>query len=227
MSYRISIAIFIIFVLFPISFSIISPGGHAIASGVENALVGDVDSDGQVDLPDMLISLQVAAGIPPEPSIFNSVDLNGDQQIGIVEAIFCMQWIAGLQSPAEDWRADLSDVTGDSFGSVDFTLNQDVFGSVVACGSYEVQFAGEVITGDFDEQPVTINGSQISSEYDGTMVLPPEYGGSEVSFTLSLNGTTSSGTGSGSWQVDFDHPLIPDLAGTWSGQRTLGKLVTR
>ena len=59
------------------------------------------------------------------------------------------------------------------------------------------------------------------------MVLQPEYGGSEVNFTLSFNGTTASGSGSGGWQVDFDQPLIPDLSGTWSGERTLGKLVTR
>ena len=91
----------------------------------------------------------VAVGILPGPLIFNSADLSSDQQFEIVEAIFfCMQWIEGVQSLTEDWRGDLSSATGDPFGTADFTLRQGVIGSGVACGSYEVQFTGEVSTGD-------------------------------------------------------------------------------
>ena len=49
-------------------------------------LPGDVDGSGHIDLADAILSLQVAAGLSPE-QVENSADIDGDQKIGMAEAL--------------------------------------------------------------------------------------------------------------------------------------------
>ena len=60
-------------------------------------LQGDVDNSGTVDLTDVILALQVAAGLSPAKPVFTETDVNGDGKIGIPEAIFGLQKIAGLR----------------------------------------------------------------------------------------------------------------------------------
>jgi hypothetical protein len=58
---------------------------------------GDVNLNGIVDLTDIILALQVIAGIVPVDAIGNDADVNGDDKIGMAEAIYVMQKVAGLR----------------------------------------------------------------------------------------------------------------------------------
>ncbi len=49
-------------------------------------LAGDVDNSGSIDLADIILSLQVTAGLSPE-SVLSDADIGGDQKIGMEEAL--------------------------------------------------------------------------------------------------------------------------------------------
>jgi M6 family metalloprotease-like protein len=58
-------------------------------------LLGDLDLSGFVDLRDALLALQLTSGtIPSDVSISVAADVNNDQQLGLVEAIFVLQQLA-------------------------------------------------------------------------------------------------------------------------------------
>ncbi len=53
-------------------------------------LVGDINTNGKIDLADVILSLQVSAGISTTaPDI--KADVNNDQKIGLVEAVYALQ----------------------------------------------------------------------------------------------------------------------------------------
>lgn len=58
--------------------------------------MGDINGDSQVDLTDVLLSLQVVSGIIPTANINAVADVNNDQKIGIEEAIYMMQVVSGF-----------------------------------------------------------------------------------------------------------------------------------
>ncbi len=60
------------------------------------ALIGDVNNDTAIDLKDVILSLQVCAGLYPSDVVLTG-DVNGDHKIGLEEAIFGLQVIAGLR----------------------------------------------------------------------------------------------------------------------------------
>ncbi len=55
---------------------------------------GDVDSDGSVSLEDVIMILQVCAGIPTVSTLHPGADVNEDRKIGLVEALYVIQKIA-------------------------------------------------------------------------------------------------------------------------------------
>jgi len=57
---------------------------------------GDVNGDGNVNLKDVILTLQVISGINPSQNVYQAADVNGDGKIGLSEAIFIMQRISGL-----------------------------------------------------------------------------------------------------------------------------------
>jgi len=59
---------------------------------------GDVDGDGDIDLQDSIIALQVLISAPPSTGFYTSSDINGDYRIGIEEAIYALQRLAGLRN---------------------------------------------------------------------------------------------------------------------------------
>jgi hypothetical protein len=60
--------------------------------------VGDLNLDGNIDLADALIALQVTAGLPigGQPNMLCS-DINNDMKIGLGEAIYILQTVSGLR----------------------------------------------------------------------------------------------------------------------------------
>ncbi len=211
-----------------IAVCIVFLAGFAFAAPNESAttIIGDVNSDGQVDLADILICLQISAGAEAGGSALLEADVNGDHRINLMDAIFDMQWLSGITGPEEEWTADIYDASSQLLGTLNFVLRQAVSGEVVADGDYSVEY-GDTITGDFTNQPVTIEGNQITSVYSDTVTLPPAYGGFSVQFTLLITGTTDCESMAGTWAVDFDHLMVPDMAGTWAGERTSGSGIIR
>jgi hypothetical protein len=60
-------------------------------------LAGDVNASGAVDLEDLYLVQKILAGRTPGQTIHVGADVNGDGQIGAVEAQYIMQIISGLR----------------------------------------------------------------------------------------------------------------------------------
>jgi hypothetical protein len=62
---------------------------------------GDLDGDGDVTLADLIIALQAMSSINPtairSDYILSGVDVNGDNKIGIQEAVYILQKIVGVR----------------------------------------------------------------------------------------------------------------------------------
>ena len=57
---------------------------------------GDVNGDGIIDLADLVLSLQLLAGMSAS-DVHRGADVNVDGQIGLAEAIFILGKAAGLR----------------------------------------------------------------------------------------------------------------------------------
>jgi putative cofactor-binding repeat protein len=62
-----------------------------------SASLGDIDGSLAVDLTDAILALQVMAGIQPSATIFLEADVNYDGRVGLEEAIYIMQRVAGVR----------------------------------------------------------------------------------------------------------------------------------
>jgi YD repeat-containing protein len=51
---------------------------------------GDINGDGEIDLRDAIISLQIAAGITPTTPVYSDADVNGDGALGLAETLYIM-----------------------------------------------------------------------------------------------------------------------------------------
>ena len=60
--------------------------------------VGDVDNSGQIDMADVILSLQAVTGTNPPGGISKKADVNGDGAVGLAEAIYGMQIVADVRS---------------------------------------------------------------------------------------------------------------------------------
>ena len=58
---------------------------------------GDVKEDGNVDLLDAVLALQVCAGMTHEEEINNDADVNNDEKIGLAEVVYILQRVSGMR----------------------------------------------------------------------------------------------------------------------------------
>ncbi|MDA3897153.1 MAG: zinc dependent phospholipase C family protein [Desulfobacteraceae bacterium] len=58
---------------------------------------GDITGDGNIDLPDAILALQIVAGIIPSQNIYLAADVNGDNKIGIEEAVYILEKVVGIR----------------------------------------------------------------------------------------------------------------------------------
>lgn len=65
---------------------------------LNNYLPGDVNADDRVDMIDMVLLLQIFAGIQTDKPVFPGTDINGDAKTGLAELIFIIRSIAGFQN---------------------------------------------------------------------------------------------------------------------------------
>jgi len=60
------------------------------------AVPGDVDGSGSVDLRDVIVAIQVCAGMNPT-GVDSEADVNGNEKIGLAEAVFGSQVLASIR----------------------------------------------------------------------------------------------------------------------------------
>jgi len=65
-------------------------GFDDLSISVVDVIAGDVDADGDVDLTDAMLALQVATGVTPSVPVYSAADVNGDHKIGIAEVIYIL-----------------------------------------------------------------------------------------------------------------------------------------
>ena len=82
---------------------------------------GDIDGDGHIDLRDSIKALQVVIGISPSMRFYSSNDVNGDNRVGIEEAIYTIQWNAGFYNKAPVLES-IGDKTVDENSILIFTI---------------------------------------------------------------------------------------------------------
>jgi len=58
---------------------------------------GDINYDGQVNLTDAVLALQVITAILPQQIVYKEADVNGDGKIGLAEVIYTLQNVAGMR----------------------------------------------------------------------------------------------------------------------------------
>ena len=75
-----------------------SSARYGVQAGFWNFILmkGDVNGDGEVDLADLVLSLQVLTGMAPA-NLHRGADVDADGQIGLAEAIYILGKAAGLR----------------------------------------------------------------------------------------------------------------------------------
>ncbi|GBC60303.1 hypothetical protein DENIS_1254 [Desulfonema ishimotonii] len=71
-------------------------GVESFVLTVNEVIPGDINNDGEVDLADSILVLQVLAGMTPE-NVSVKADISGDNRIGMEEAIFILQTVAAIR----------------------------------------------------------------------------------------------------------------------------------
>lgn len=59
--------------------------------------MADINGDGDVDLDDAVLALQVWVGITPGSPVRKDADVNNDNKIGLEEVIYVLQYVSGLR----------------------------------------------------------------------------------------------------------------------------------
>lgn len=68
-----------------------------ISAAYGDIVKGDVSGDGQVNLQDAILVLQVISRMTPFVTIYKQADVNGDQKIGLEEAIYIIQKLSEVR----------------------------------------------------------------------------------------------------------------------------------
>jgi hypothetical protein len=113
---------------------------------------GDVDHNQSIDLRDVILSLQITSGLTPE-WLYPDADVNGDEHIGLAEALYALQVLAGLRI----WDGSPPYVTGSNPGneavdilvdsSVEVTFNEEMDTSTLNSGTFILSDGAHAIDG--------------------------------------------------------------------------------
>ncbi|MCP4353912.1 MAG: carbohydrate-binding domain-containing protein [Desulfobacterales bacterium] len=134
------------------------------SDGLTEYKAGDVNQSGEVDLVDLILILKVMSGVLTDQTIHVSADVNGDNKIGLREAVYILQSVSDISADSE---ATLIVLNGNSI-SVDgpgaTADNSKV--TVTSAGTYSLSGSladGQVIVNTEDEEDVRLilNGVDI------------------------------------------------------------------
>ncbi len=62
--------------------------------------IGDLTADGNVDVIDAIMTMQLLTGEMPEPGVSKTADVDHDGKVGLSEALYILQLIAQIREPA-------------------------------------------------------------------------------------------------------------------------------
>jgi hypothetical protein len=147
---------------------------------------GDIDGDGDVDLQDSIIALQVLISAPPSTGFYPSSDINGDYRIGIEEAIYALQRLAGLRNRTPE-LVSIGNKLVDEGSPLSFTVSaSDPDGDILNCTSPNLP-AGALLNPDTGTFSWTPTYSQ-SGSYNVTITVTDIWGAFDSeTITITVN----------------------------------------
>ena len=72
-----------------------------VAATPQTSVLGDANGSGEVDVADVITTVNYAAGMDPKPFIFDAADMNIDQTIDIIDVVGIIQTILNPNAPAK------------------------------------------------------------------------------------------------------------------------------
>ncbi len=171
--------------------------GTAVLAGTNVfGAVGNVDGLGEVDLKDVITSLQVDAGLAPA-NVTTAGDVNADGKIGLAEAVYGLQVVAKIREAVKVWYKD-ADGDGYSDGT---TLTAS------AQPSSQYYQAADLITtsGDKDDYAPLVHPEVIEISYPVS--------GLQLTTTIGYNGEQQTVIGSSTPRsVYTGKPILPVIS---------------
>ena len=94
----------------------------SVTTVTEAIFIGDINGNGKIDLADAIVALKSLSGLNP-PGIrsdygSSGIDVNNDDKIGLEEALYILQLVAGLRAEAPATPAGFT-VTATSSSQID------------------------------------------------------------------------------------------------------------
>jgi parallel beta-helix repeat protein len=71
--------------------------GPVWSFATESILAGDIDYSGNVDFKDAILAFRIAIGLAVEQAVYPAADIDGDGAIGLAEAVYVLQRVAGVR----------------------------------------------------------------------------------------------------------------------------------
>lgn len=153
----------------------------------ENIERGDVNNDWKIDLIDAILALQVGSGMSPTTAnIRLASDIDGDQRIGLPEALYSLRSLAGLALPVNGECQIPAEALAENTAQPQHVVGN---GTPASCTSAAVVAAvaqGGVITFNCGPEPVTITMTATAKIFNNTGPRIVLDGGGKV--TLSGDG---------------------------------------
>jgi len=94
---------------------------HTIAASF--ILEGDLDMSGAVSLTDVILSLQILSSSQTIAPVYKEADVDGDNKIGMAEAIYALQCIARLRNNHSPVLTTIGNKSVDESSNLTFTLS--------------------------------------------------------------------------------------------------------
>lgn len=147
---------------------------------------GDIDGNGDIDLQDSVIALQVVSGASPSTGFYTSSDIDGDYRIGLAEAVYAMQRLAGLRNRTPELNS-IGNRVVDEGSSLSFTVSaSDPDGDALSYTSPNLP-VGAMLNSDTGVFSWTPTYSQ-SGSYDVTITAADKWGASDSeTITITVN----------------------------------------
>lgn len=71
--------------------------GYTWSFTTKEILAGDINDDGDVNLTDAILALQILSGAEPASSVYAEADVDRDDKIGMAEVIYILQKVSGMR----------------------------------------------------------------------------------------------------------------------------------
>jgi len=91
--------------------------------GGQPRLLGDLDMNGVVNVADAIMALQILSSSKTVAPVHRAADVDGDNKIGVAEAIYVLQCIARLRNNHSPVLATIGNKSVDESSSLTFTLS--------------------------------------------------------------------------------------------------------